>query len=550
MSRCPNAGSIDDHIDVQLSCDGVSECRSNSISMDIYSTKVKGCQQVYPLRIIRPIDKTYVGLENHLQSVIDEMNLCFMLIKQYIADNPKRALAKMCLNHASVFPCEYCFARGSKNECAPKDLEIFRKKMDLKKVLINEKIADLKSNPNSSKNEIKTLEAIAKELNTESKKGPQKKHNVVWPASSREGEPRTDPKVQEIIAKIEENPALDKEEKKGIVGRSPLWDIPNFNFTRDSPCEYMHIVCIGVVKRLVILTFSVGEVRPRITKRKLSPPNDFNTLMLETRLTREFSRRARKLDLAVMKAQEMRNIAILYFPHVLQCIEPNAKERRLWLCMAYTVRSCLIPSKEFSVIDLDSIEVSSREFYTLYEKLFGATNCSYSTHVFGSHAIDMRAHGPLSETSAFAFESFYGEVRNAFTPGTQSTLKQIMEKILLKRAISYHCCKNTLHFSDQAHDSPQECNSLVYCYEANAHKMYQIVEVHKESLLCYKQGKFVTTFKDTQNLNLNWSHVGVYKKGGLMTTTLVEVPKTQVCGKVLSVGEYLITCPTNVLLEK
>lgn len=211
------------------------------------------------------------------------------------------------------------------------------------------------------------------------------------------------------------------------------------------------------------------------------------------------------------------------------------------------VRSCTVPSQEFSVIDLDKIEAASIEFYELYEKLFGPGNCTYNTHVFVSHLIDMRAHGPLTDTSAFVFESFYGEMRHAFTPGTQSQLKQIFQKKLIKRSLSYHCCENSVHYAAQ--DSPVECNSLVYCYERNVHKMYKIVEVRKNTLLCHKQGKFETNFKETSNLHLNWSHVGVYKKGSVMDTA-VELQKSQICGKVLNVGEYLITCPNNVLKEK
>ena len=251
--------------------------------------------------------------ENYLQSVIKDLIDCAMLIKQYIADNPKRALAKMCLNHASLFPCEYCFAKGSRNKCDPKKLDLFKQKIDLKKTLLKEKIERLKADPTSSKVDLKAYEVLAEELDKEERKGPQTKHNIVWPASSRLAESRTDPKVRDIIDQIESNPAMDKNEKKGVVGRSPLWDIPNFNFTRDTPTEYMHTFCLGVVKRLIEVTFSVGENRERVTKRKLSSPTEFNVYMLTTKVIREFPRRARKLDFSVMKALEMRNIAMFFF---------------------------------------------------------------------------------------------------------------------------------------------------------------------------------------------------------------------------------------------
>ena len=105
----------------------------------------------------------------------------------------------------------------------------------------------------------------------------------------------------DIVNKIENGENLSKDEAKGIMGRSLLLEIPYFNFVLDAPCEYLHSVCIGVVKRVVILTFNVGEIRPRITKRKLSSPEQFNRPLIK--FPRESSRRARKMDITVMKAQ-------------------------------------------------------------------------------------------------------------------------------------------------------------------------------------------------------------------------------------------------------
>lgn len=77
------------------------------------------------------------------------------------------------------------------------------------------------------------------------------------------------------------------------------------------------------------LTFLVGENRTRTTTRRRSSPTLFNNLMKFVKVVREFSRRARELDFAVLKAQEMRNIILFFFPVVIQCIEADAKERRL-----------------------------------------------------------------------------------------------------------------------------------------------------------------------------------------------------------------------------
>ena len=75
----------------------------------------------------------------------------------------------------------------------------------------------------------------------------------------------------------------------------------------------MHLICLGGVKRLLECCFTVGESSPRITKSKLIDPSKFNDLMKDVKVFHEFSQRARKLDLSVMKAQEMRNILLCVF---------------------------------------------------------------------------------------------------------------------------------------------------------------------------------------------------------------------------------------------
>lgn len=532
---------------MQLSCDGVAECKSNSVSLDVFSARMINCQQVYPLRICRPIDKSHVDDTNHLELVLQDLLLNDFFVKHFVADNLKRATSKGCLNHAALFPCDYCFARGVRCQIKPKNIENFKKSIKMKLDIVTEKLTQLRNTPGTPQNDIKTLEKISKELTEEEKHGTRQRSHIVWPASTSESEARTDVKILEILRNIERDPTLSREERKGVVSRSPLWDIPGFIFTRDAPCEYMHTVCIGVVKRLLELTFTIGENRSRVTKRKLSSPVDFNLLMSETKVSRESSRRSRKLDFAVMKAQEMRNIVIFYVPHVLQCIESNAKERKVWILLFYMIRSCIVPTKEFQPIDLNHIYKACKQFYILYEQLFGMTNCTYNTHIVSCHLIDMRVHGPLTFTSAFGFEAFYGEMRNSFTPGTQSTLKQIFQKTLLKRALSYHCCENSIFYSER--DTPLESNNLIYCFEDLQHEMYKIIKVEKDSLICYKQGKFDYKFKETASLNLNWSQIGVYKKGGVMETITV-IPKKKVAGKVIKVGEFLITCPANILREK
>ena len=228
-------------------------------------------------------------------------------------------------------------------------------------------------------------------------------------------------------------------------------------------------------------------------------------------------------------------------------MEGNEKEIKAWEMLSFMIRACVLPEEEFAAVNVNHIKYCQKTFYTLYQQLFGEKNCSYSIHVSSSHILNVRSQGPLTESSAFIFESFYAELRNAFRSGTVSVLKQIMQTVLLKRILSKHVCVEKLYF--RAKDTALECNSLIYVYEDNCHVIYKIKSIPEnyDYFICNRLGNLEVHFPNTHMVN--WSSVGVYRKGGLSSIN-VMVKKKEVAGKVMKVGKYLITCPANILREK
>lgn len=209
------------------------------------------------------------------------------------------------------------------------------------------------------------------------------------------------------------------------------------------------------------------------------------------------------------------------------------------------MRACTIPSEEFSELDLQTINDCCSEYYQLFESLFGMQNCSYNLHVIFCHLLEIRTHGPLTETSAFKFESFYGEMRRSFVPGTVSPLKQILKNVLLKRSLSKHLCQNNIFITN--YDTPLECNKLIYWYKQRKFCIYEVLDIENNNFTCNRIGLYPANFKDLPNIP--WSKVGVFRKGGVSSDPVI-INALDISGKVLSVDKYLITCPINVLNEK
>ena len=490
MAKCPNFCST-----LDLSLDGIQESKSSSLSVDVYTVSFKNCRTVYPLKIIRPINKYKMDDQLILKQVLDDINLNECILRTVVCDNPKRCMIRCSLGHCACYACEYC-------------------------------------------------ESKAKYF-----KEPEKKRGrLTWPSSTANGPERTVEKIKVITDKIKNGDPMNRDDCKGFWGESHLLNQRNFCFINQIPAEYMHSGCLGVVKRLIEVTFNVGECRPRTLKRKLSDAADYNRLICLVQGVREFNRRFRNLDFGVLKAQEFRNIALFFFPIILHCIpEEYKQERKLWLQLTYILRSCSITNKEFDLIHDNIIESLGNSFYKNYEAVYGKSNCTYSIHLIAAHALKIRGEEPLTCKSAFLYENFYAELRNLFQPGTLSPSKQILQNCYMKRCLDYHVCEKSIFFDVEKNG--RENNSLIYYIDDdNTYQFFRIIgKKNDNKFICNPQGRYV--YKCDIMKDLDWSKVGVFKVGPYSNEKIV-IDRSQIEGKVIKVMDFFITCPNNILREQ
>ena len=387
---CP---SDHEHPLITLSLDGVQESNSSSTSLDIFCVSFKTCRNVYPLRIIRPNEKYRYDEQEEMSNVLTDINSSDLILDTAVCDNPKRSKLRMAKSSCGTHGCEYCEAPS-----------------------------------------------------VQYKNNSMRKSHLTWPPSTMNGRPRTITAIRRIVNSIEEeDPNVTKDYVKGIKGRSVLLDQQNFDLILDLPTEYMHSTCLGLVNNLVHFTYKTGKTKHRNTNRKRCDTKEFNELIGTVEVVREFPRRCRNLDTAVYKALEYRNLILFFFPIVLKNIpEKYKKERQLWLTLVFMIRACVVPNEEFENVCKATIVSACELFYNLYFELFGQRNCSYSVHVVPSHLLKIRGDVPLTERSAFRFESFYAEMKKLFKAGTTSPLKQILKNTYMKRSIEHHVCEKTI----------------------------------------------------------------------------------------------------------
>ena len=163
------------------------------------------------------------------------------------------------------------------------------------------------------------------------------------------------------------------------------------------------------------------------------------------------------------------------------------------------------------------------------------------------HLDQVRERGKLTETSTFPQEGYYGEMRNSYVTGTNSTGKQLLQNAYLKRQLPHKKCQIRIRYRDK--ESPKSSDINIYIYKNGTYKFYVIKKVNQDgSFLCNRLGKRTFNPTETESDNLNWSSVGVFQLS-METEQQAIFKKSEITGKAIIVNNYIMTCPTNVLQE-
>ena len=137
---------------INISCDGVADAKSNSVTMDIFSVCFPECSNVYPLVTIKAEEKGSVSLLEQLTKITKEMILNNVILKHVLGDNPMRAMLRNCKNHSSYFSCEYCTSSAVffEDPARSKELKLQETNHLKRKRKYEEEIRNLSEQPSNS----------------------------------------------------------------------------------------------------------------------------------------------------------------------------------------------------------------------------------------------------------------------------------------------------------------------------------------------------------------------------------------------------------------
>lgn len=216
----------------------------------------------------------------------------------------------------------------------------------------------------------------------------------------------------------------------GIKGYTPILHLDGFDFIKGFVPEYMHSVCLGVIKQLIHLWVDTQHHEkmwyiPRpllaIINSKLEstlPPNDVH-------------RTGRGLDnLSFWTAAEFKFIALFYAP-LFQNIVPEPYFSHFY-SLSYGLHILL---QDQVPVDLVlKVEILFRKFVRDMKDIYGEEHVTYNVHLMTHLPQSVIDWGCLWNTSTFIPEWFNSQLEQS-SHGTQYVIDQMASRFLMGQQV-------------------------------------------------------------------------------------------------------------------
>jgi len=176
---------------------------------------------------------------------------------------------------------------------------------------------------------------------------------------------------------------------------------PNVNVVDLFSLDYMHLVCLGVTKRLITLWLNKGPNNVRLPSWK-SKKNTTNLLKIKPCITNDFARKPRGIEeVGRFKATEFRQFLLYTGPLVLKdIITEDCYLNFMTLSIAMRV---LLSSDHCKY--LEYAHQLLEYFVKSFQQMYGIAFMSHNVHELLHLVDDYKLYGPLDNCSCFYFET-------------------------------------------------------------------------------------------------------------------------------------------------
>lgn len=246
-------------------------------------------------------------------------------------------------------------------------------------------------------------------------------------------------------------------------GVSILENIPNLGMITNFPLEYMHLICLGVVKKLLLNIWLQGKPSHKLSNECITKISDL-LLSLKSYVPIEFVRKTRSLDeVKRWKATEFRFFLLYSGPLVLQnVISSNKYLHFLTLHIAIRILTSTYLYETYS-------EFANKlllYFIDQVKVIYGYEYISHNVHGLAHIVEDTKIFGTLDSFSAFPFKNYLQALKKLVRKPNQP-LSQIVHRLREKDYALSICetTENEILFSKEHNEGPLPSNDFVKQYK-------------------------------------------------------------------------------------
>ncbi|EEC19829.1 hypothetical protein IscW_ISCW024921, partial [Ixodes scapularis] len=217
----------------------------------------------------------------------------------------------------------------------------------------------------------------------------------------------------------------EKTDRDHNIHDTPLVRLP-LNLVTQFPFEYMHLICLGVTKKLMLLWLR-GRLGSRITPSTAKHISAVLESYAEY-IPCEFARKPRSLDdIDRWKATELRQF-LLYTGPIVLFNNLDKKYYSHFLLLNVAIR-LLVGVKTCAAREMrEYAGALLSHFVKTFGALYGKEHYSYNVHGLLHVAEDVEKFGSLDNVSAFQFENYFHRLKCFLQPGNRP-LQQLSRRL-------------------------------------------------------------------------------------------------------------------------
>ncbi|EEB18138.1 conserved hypothetical protein [Pediculus humanus corporis] len=247
--------------------------------------------------------------------------------------------------------------------------------------------------------------------------------------------------------------------------KTALLNIPNFGIVSKMPLDYMHLICLGVLKQLISLwdkNYDLKKSNVNLFNIIKSSPKEFYSKLKPFRAYNYWS------------PSLLREFLLYYGPIVMiNVLSPELYQNFLHLHVACRIL-CMNDKKNLTGF-ADNI---LQEFILDFIKLYGKREVGHNVHGLYHLVDDYKLHGTLDDFSAFQFEKFLKKLQGLLKKSRKKSLSQLVIKTslndILEKSVKQYLNGNYVFDMQNTQNCPNEKLMDVNVKEYKEHKKFKL----------------------------------------------------------------------------